>query len=160
MKTCQAVEHGEPCTYPVWGKGFCKFHQHLRTDKKPKAICKMTAHKARQQKESISHDKAFYMTIWESRKHQCLECLATRSERSFLGNEPHTYNFDHVLEKGESRFAHLRHEERNIQLICMTHHSSKTSGFLSSFQKLLRTSTIRHFEEIGLLPKLSEVENE
>lgn len=27
----------EDCTYPVWGKGYCKSHQHLRTDKnKPK----------------------------------------------------------------------------------------------------------------------------
>ena len=33
-KLCDA----ESCYNPRWGKGYCKYHQHLRTDKKPKAI--------------------------------------------------------------------------------------------------------------------------
>lgn len=39
MKTCKATN----CNNPVWGKGYCKYHQSLRTDKKPaKAIRKPT----------------------------------------------------------------------------------------------------------------------
>ena len=33
-KLCNA----ESCYNPRWGKGYCKYHQHLRTDKKPKPI--------------------------------------------------------------------------------------------------------------------------
>ncbi len=33
-KLCDA----ENCNNPRWGKGYCKYHQRLRTDKKPKPI--------------------------------------------------------------------------------------------------------------------------
>jgi len=33
-KTCTAAN----CTRPVWGKGYCRNHQYLRTDKKQKPI--------------------------------------------------------------------------------------------------------------------------
>jgi hypothetical protein len=34
MKTCKS----ESCTYPVWGKGYCKSHQRLRTDRKASEV--------------------------------------------------------------------------------------------------------------------------
>lgn len=34
MKTCKA----ESCTYPVFGKGYCKLHQWMREDKKQKEV--------------------------------------------------------------------------------------------------------------------------
>ena len=34
MKTCKA----DKCTHPVFGKGYCKAHQWMREDKKPKEV--------------------------------------------------------------------------------------------------------------------------
>lgn len=41
-KLCTA----DKCYNNVWGKGFCKFHQHLRTDKKQKVISPLSQKKA------------------------------------------------------------------------------------------------------------------
>jgi hypothetical protein len=41
MKTCKHPS----CSYPVFGKGYCKSHQYLRIDKKPKKILARTEKK-------------------------------------------------------------------------------------------------------------------
>ena len=43
-KLCNA----EGCYNPRWGKGFCGWHQHLRTDKKEKAISPLSEKKAQE----------------------------------------------------------------------------------------------------------------
>lgn len=48
MKICLV----ETCNYHVFGKGYCKNHQYLRTDKKPKPIPKMSPKKKEHMKES------------------------------------------------------------------------------------------------------------
>ena len=122
-KTCAA----EGCGYPIFGKGYCQMHQYLRTDKKPVRI--NSAGIKPDQKELFEKDKAFYLEIWNERSHICEHCGA------YLGNEPRTYFFDHVLEKAKRAYRHLRHEKMNIWLLCLNCHGNKTNGFLTEKMK-------------------------
>lgn len=113
----------ENCNLPRWSKGYCKNHQSLRVDKKPKSIKKRTEKaqiKIDLKKTLYPTDMAFYLGIWLKRPHVCYNCNKS------LGDKPSTYNFDHILEKGNSRYAHLRHEERNICLLCLDCHTNKS----------------------------------
>jgi len=84
--------------------------------------------KAREEQHNL--DKAFYMSIWESRPHYCVSC------NKYLGSEPSTYNFDHILEK--AKYPELRYEKNNIGLLCLQCHGSKTNGFPSKkYQEII-----------------------
>ena len=128
-KKCKA----DGCSYPVFGKGYCKIHQYLRTDKKPVLIRKSSIDLDK--KKLFEQDKLFYIGIWKERPHFC-ECCGAR-----LGDEPRTYFFDHILEKAKRLYKHLRHEKLNIWLLCLNCHSNKTNGFLSEkmIQKIAYT---------------------
>ena len=112
----------EGCNNPRFAKGFCKNHQSLRTDKKPKGLKKRTEkaqEKINLKKELFPTDMAFYLKVWMSRPHVCEACGKS------LGDKPKTYNFDHILEKGNKKYAHLRHVEENICLLCFDCHTDK-----------------------------------
>lgn len=53
----QCLHHN--CTIPVWGKGYCIYHQYLRTDKKPKPIKKVSDKRAEQNKEYLKVRKEY-----------------------------------------------------------------------------------------------------
>lgn len=76
--------------------------------------------KAEAKKELLKKDREFYMTVWNKRPHLCNFCKCS------LGYEPRTYHFDHILEK--EVYPEYRHEPKNIQLLCLDCHNSKTSG--------------------------------
>lgn len=89
---------------------------------------------------SISYNKAknvhndghimqreMFLAIWKKRPHRCENCDA------YLGSEPLSYMFDHVLEK--SKYPDLRYEEENICMLCLDCHSDKTNCNLSDFMK-------------------------
>jgi 5-methylcytosine-specific restriction endonuclease McrA len=63
--------------------------------------------------------------MWNKRKHECENC------GKWLGKEPLSYMFDHLLEK--SKFPELKHEEDNIMLVCLECHDLKTRGFITDF---------------------------
>jgi 5-methylcytosine-specific restriction endonuclease McrA len=63
----------------------------------------------------------FFLSIWKKRKHRCTNC------DKWLGNEPLSYMFDHLLEK--SKYPHLKYEEDNICIVCLECHDNKTRGF-------------------------------
>ena len=113
----------EGCTNPRFAKGFCTRHQSLRTDKKPKGLSKTRSPKAQAKvdlkKELYPTDMVFYLQVWEKRPHICEGC------GKHLGNKPKTYNFDHILEKGNKKYEHLRHVEDNICLLCFDCHTNK-----------------------------------
>jgi hypothetical protein len=123
------------CEQPRWGKGYCRKHQSLRTDKKFKGIKKRTD-KAQEKKELkkalFPNDMAFYLGIWMKKPHFCYSCGVA------LGPKPATYNFDHILEKGNKKFEHLRHVEENICLLCWDCHTNKA---LIPKLKVLREQT-------------------
>jgi 5-methylcytosine-specific restriction endonuclease McrA len=70
--------------------------------------------------------REFFRTIWNKRKkHDCENC------GKWLGSEPLSYMFDHLLEK--SKHPELKFEEDNIMLVCLECHDNKTRGFLTDF---------------------------
>lgn len=66
-------------------------------------------------------DKAFYMSIWNSREHRCESCGC------HLGREPRSFMFDHLLEK--KPYPQFRHIEKNIFVVCLVCHTRKGRGF-------------------------------
>lgn len=68
-------------------------------------------------------DYEFYMSIWNERPHYCEACGV------WLGNEMKPLFMDHLLEKNENAYPHLRYEKENIFVVCGEHHGSKTNGF-------------------------------
>lgn len=112
----------EGCTKPRFAKGYCKNHQSLRTDKKPKTLKKISEKgkiKKDLKKALYPNDMSFYFGIWNKREHKCYNCSKD------LGTKPLTLYFDHILEKGNPKYAHLRHVEDNICLLCWDCHTNK-----------------------------------
>ena len=64
----------------------------------------------------------FFALIWKKRPiHKCATC------GKWLGNEPLSYMFDHILEK--SKYPQLKYEEDNLQYLCLLCHDNKGRGF-------------------------------
>lgn len=85
------------------------------------------------EKQQLIDDKKFYMEIWSERPHVCSCC------NKYLGKEPLTVYFDHILEK--SKYPELRHNKLNIWLLCMECHDNKSRGNLNDCmkEKILQT---------------------
>lgn len=78
--------------------------------------------------------REFFLEIWAKRKiHKCEMC------GEWLGSEPLSYMFDHILEK--SVYPELKFEEDNIAYLCLLCHDNKTRGFPSEsyLQKINET---------------------
>lgn len=107
------------CKYNQFGGGFCRNHQWLRTDKKQKPLNRTSIRKkSEKQKSRLGEQKLlqetdwrFYLEIWDEREHICFET------DEYLGDEPQTLFFHHVLEKGIRRYKKYRHCKWNIVLI-------------------------------------------
>jgi hypothetical protein len=112
------------CTYNQFGGGYCRNHQYLRTDKKPKPLKKTSIKKVslkrkvslKKDTEQLHRDWLFYLEIWNEREHVCFETGEP------LGDEPLTLFFHHVLEKGIEKYAPYRHCKWNIVLITWQTH--------------------------------------
>src|SRR6478752_5008982 len=66
----------------------------------------------------------FFLGIWKKRTpHNCENC------GKWLGPEPLSYMFDHLLEK--SKYPELKYEEENICYLCLECHDNKTRGLIS-----------------------------
>ena len=72
---------------------------------------------------AIKTMQEFFISIWNKKPHICENC------GKWLGNEPLSYMFDHLLEK--SKHPELKYEEDNIMITCLECHENKTNGFLS-----------------------------
>lgn len=73
---------------------------------------------------NISDMREFFLQVWKKHKiHNCENC------GKWLGNEPLSYMFDHLLEK--SKYPELKYEEENIMLVCLQCHDNKTRGILT-----------------------------
>jgi len=67
----------------------------------------------------------FFRNLWAKKKHYCENC------GEWLGNEPLSYHFDHLLEK--NKHPDLKFEEENIMMVCLECHDNKTRGNLTDF---------------------------
>lgn len=95
----------------------------IKRNKPIKKISEKGKVKRELKKQLIQEDFTFYLSIWEEREHMCQSCGV------WLNDEPRTYNFDHLLEKGLTRYQHLRYNKDNIFICCMPCHILKTNGY-------------------------------
>ena len=107
---------------------FCFMHKPRKALAKTKMLTKINKTvKNVDNKRNISDMNAFFLQIWNKKKHECENC------GKWLGKEPLSYMFDHLLEK--SKFPELKYEEENIMLVCLECHDNKTRGFLTDLVK-------------------------
>lgn len=91
-------------------------------------------------KRIISDMNAFFLQIWNKKKqHDCENC------GKWLGKEPLSYMFDHLLEK--SKFPELKYEEENIMLVCLECHDNKTRGFLTDLVRAKIEEVRKRFDK-------------
>ena len=112
----------DECDYPVWGKGYCKIHQYLRTDpkapkplgrselkSKPKAI-KQISDKRKEKLKGYSQIDMFN-EIWDERPHKS---ELTGDPLLPKGHSKWHFQFLHVLGKGS--FPQYELDKNNILL--------------------------------------------
>lgn len=71
-------------------------------------------------REELDKMTNLFLSIWRKRPPYCTVCGA------WLGSEPRSYMFDHILEK--EKYPELKYEEKNIDLTCLSCHDCKTRG--------------------------------
>jgi hypothetical protein len=129
-KTCLVEE----CEHHRWGKGYCKFHQNLRTDKqKPKRIRKKDSglsFTTRQRKPT--GELKIFEEIWKERPHVCYVSGEPIKEFSVMC-------MAHVLSKGG--YPDWRLKKKNIVLLTASNHklydhSTHLAKKLPMFDKL------------------------
>lgn len=69
----------------------------------------------------------FFMELWKIRPHYCASC------GKWLGVNPKTYMFDHLIEKAP--WPDFKCEPENIFLCCADCHGKKSSGFPTDVHK-------------------------
>ena len=81
-------------------------------------------------KEQIEEGKAereqmwnLFREIWNERPHY------SELSGKWLGKEPLSTMFDHLLEKGNEKYEHLKYNKKNIILITPDEHYAKSNGF-------------------------------
>jgi len=89
--------------------------------------------------EEIERINYFFFSIWRKTPHYCTICGA------WLDNEPHSYMFDHILEK--EKYPDLTYEEGDIALLCLSCHDCKTRGFFPESYALLIKKTKELFDK-------------
>jgi hypothetical protein len=123
----------------TWGKNseseYCFQHKPRKPLPKTKLLSKVV--KKADFDNRASNMGAFFLRIWNSKKkHNCENC------GKWLGKEPLSYMFDHLLEK--NKHPDLAFEEENIMLVCLECHDNKTRGFLTELvrEKIERVKTL------------------
>ena len=106
----------------IWSKNLCKIcFTRLNPPKKIKYKSSKQNLKDIEKKECTNKQFEMFLNIWSKRRHYCESCGL------WLGNEPLSIFFDHLLEKSiYKEFALL---EENIYLCCGECHTKKTNGF-------------------------------
>lgn len=117
MKTCKK----DNCHNPIFGKGYCKYHQHLRTDRILKPIEPLSSSKMNNvSKKKIKPLKTLkndeynlFKEIWNERPH--------KSEVSGIPIDKFDKkNFHHILTKGA--YPEHRLNKDNIVILTFNEH--------------------------------------
>ena len=106
----------------IWKAGLCKSCSSILNPPK-KISYKSTKQKIKdvEKREYTSKQFSMFYDIWAKRRHYCESCGL------WLGNEPLSIFFDHLLEK--SKYEQFALMEENIFLCCSDCHTKKTNGF-------------------------------
>ena len=105
---------------------YCFHHKPRKPLSKGRGLSKVKDKVSKSELKSaqINDMRKFFMQYWkENKEHTCEVC------RVWLGSDPLSYMFDHVLEK--SKYPHLAFEPENIMYLCLTCHDNKTRWNLS-----------------------------
>ena len=62
--------------------------------------------------------RTFFMSVWNTRPH------VSEVSPTFLGHEPLSVFFHHILPKSDPKYKHLRYDEENIILLTLEEHES------------------------------------
>ena len=121
---------------------YCFQHKPRKALAKTKGLSKVAKNVSFDNDERIISDmNAFFLQVWNSRKeHKCENC------GKWLGKEPLSYMFDHLLEK--SKHPELKYEEDNIMLVCLECHDNKTRGFLTDLVRAKIEQVKKKFENL------------
>ena len=115
MKTCKA----ENCFNPVFGSGFCNFHQWKRTDKKPKKIT-VRAQGTRTKDFNFGFESEIdlFNWLWQEAKNEKGQviCPFTGENLNRFYNTLKYFNcFSHVLPKG--KYTYFKLNPKNIAVV-------------------------------------------
>lgn len=113
------------------------FHRLKRKPLKRKPLKKKKKIISQEEIEEIQKMWNFFLSLWKKRPHYCTICGA------WLGTEPRSYMFDHLLEK--QTYPDLKHKEENIAFLCLSCHDLKTRGFFPTSYALLIEKTKKLF---------------
>ncbi len=134
MKTCAKPN----CYNPIWSHKFCKYHQHLRTDK-DKPISPLLKTKL---KHNASGEGILFASIINSRPH--ISFISGLDIFIIDGTITHS-NCHHVLPKGQ--YPDYRLLDKNIILITKEEHNLVHAGT----EKLREAYSKRILAENGLV---------
>lgn len=93
--------------------------------------------------EKIDKMKEFFLSVWSKRTHYCNVC------GKGLGNEPHTYNFHHIVAKQRQKnySIDITYDEKNIFIVCLDCHSVIESGIGPLSLTLVKDKLLREYEK-------------
>ena len=116
----------------IWSKNLCKnCFTKLNPTKKIQYKSAKQKVKDIEKKEYINKQFKMFYDIWAKRRHYCESCGL------WLGNEPLSIFFDHLLEK--SKYEQFALMEENIFLCCGDCHTKRHLGY----------PTIKHLSAIN-----------
>lgn len=102
------------CNYPVWSGGMCKNHSPKTSIFSRRTNISSTKEKQKEEEVSVMRD--FFLSIWNKRPHR------SEISNTYLGNEPLTVFFHHILPKSKYEDAAL--DEENIILLTLDEHTN------------------------------------
>jgi hypothetical protein len=126
MKTCKQ----ESCTYPVFSHLYCKSHQYLRTDKKPKKIRARTNKKPFHKIEwGFTSQVDLFMILWDiagKGGSEKIICPYTNERLDELHPDQAIKCFAHLLNK--KNYPLFKLNPRNIRIVFPDFHSIVDQG--------------------------------
>lgn len=84
-------------------------------------------------------DNLFFLEIWRKKPHNCESC------GQYLGKEPLSTYFDHLLEK--EMYPDLRYEEANLMLVCFQCHGDKGMGHPTEVHRKMIEKAKQYFNK-------------
>jgi hypothetical protein len=106
----------ENCNKPIWSKGLCLSHIKRKPITPKRGGLLVAKRDMFVQKTKIETMRNFFLEIWKKRKHY------SEVSDSYLGSEPMTTYFHHILPKEKYPEACL--DEENIIILTLDEHTS------------------------------------
>lgn len=104
------------CGNPVWSNGLCRNHIPRKSLKFSKGL---QTRKKDEREDSINKMRLFFLSIWNKREHH------SEVSGAYLGNEPLTIYFHHILPK--NRYPEAMYDGENIVLLTLDEHTDVES---------------------------------